>query len=262
MKIITLIILSVKFLFSQINYYKQGIDNISFEDLKFYTDYKLNLKGISKFKVLFFKINKLDENGVVSKTREFKLILENDKFDCLYYLKDGKGKYEIVVFGNNNNGLNYAGLCYFYVESTENLPDNLDLNINEKILEFLNNSLGKTIGRGECWDLAAEALDYYSADWKRPTEFGNLIAPEKVKILPGDIIQMFNLKFEYKNKIEYFGLPEHTAIVYKVLNNKKFIIAHQNVDGKRYVILSEIDFNNVKSGYFKFYRPIAGLICK
>jgi len=71
---------------------------------------------------------------------------------------------------------------------------------------------------------------------------------------------MYNVKLKYGNSYEYFGLPQHTAIVYKVREKKDYEIAHQNVGGKRYVIKSDFAMKYMYSGSVQFYRPISGLI--
>lgn len=248
--------------FAEILFYTGGKKIITLQPIPENIGYKLRLRGTSKYKNLYFQINKLDEFNRIKKQREVRLDLKNsNEFDYYYYLKDGTGRYEIVIFGNNSGAGRYSGLCNFYINSRTNIPQNLaKLNINNKIIEFVNSVMGKKVGRGECWDLAQAVLDYYSADWKRPTYFGIPLNPEKDNIIPGDIIQMYNVRLEYNNKIEYFGLPEHTAIVYKVISKNNFKIAHQNVAGKRFVILSNFNLKYVKTGNVKFYRPVAGLI--
>jgi hypothetical protein len=120
--------------------------------------------------------------------------------------------------------------------------------------------MGKTVGKGECWDLAQRALDINSADWQRTLQFGTPLNPENESILPGDIIQMTNVKLKMGRKIEYFGLPKHTAIVYEVLLPNIFIIAHQNVYNKKFVLTSKFNLRHLAKGAVQFFRPQAGLI--
>ena len=103
-------------------------------------------------------------------------------------------------------------------------------------------------------------MDKYSADWKRTTQFGIPLDPDKDEILPGDIVQMYKVKLKHGNKYEYFGLPQHTAIIYKVRGKKDYELAHQNVGTKRYVMKSDFKMKYMYSGSVKFYRPIAGLV--
>jgi hypothetical protein len=55
------------------------------------------------------------------------------------------------------------------------------------------------------------------------------------------------------------GAPDHTAVVYEVLGPLHYRVAHQNVNGKRYIIVEEINLNFRTSGSMWFYRPIMGL---
>jgi len=246
-----------------INYYSDGIDKISLYNIPQNVGYKLKISGNSKYNTLLFQISKVGAQGKIEKSREVKLDLDdNNNFDYYYYLKDGIGEYIIRVYGNNLSGQgNYKGLCYFVINATNSLPENLpELNINKKIVKLLDSLIGKRIGRGECWDLAQYLLDYYNADWKRLTDFGKELDYKSDKISAGDIIQMYNVKLAYNNKVKYFGLPQHTAVVYKVISKNHFKIAHQNVEGKRYVIISDFDLSHLKTGKIYFYRPVAGLI--
>jgi len=246
-------------------WYTYGKNKLQLESIPEKVGYKVHFKGVSKYKHLFFQINKIGKNNNIENQREVKLILSkpNEKFDKYYYLKDGKGLYQIYILGNQSGKGSYSGICRISVTSTNTLPFNIEkLKINKKILNFVDTTFNKTIGRGECWDLAQQALDINSADWRRTTLFGKRLDINKDKILPGDIVQMYNVKLKYKNKIEYFGLPKHTAIIYKVIDNKNFILAHQNVGGKRFVIKSPFNMKYMVSGTVEFYRPIAGLLNK
>ena len=125
--------------------------------------------------------------------------------------------------------------------------------INNKIVSFCEKHIGKKVGRGECWDLAKEALDFAKATWTPPYDFGKTTLPNK-EVLPGDIIQFENVKIVYPDK-SWKEFPHHTAIVYKVLGPGKYVIAEQNVNNKKIVTLSEIDLNFVKKGKFTLFRP-------
>jgi hypothetical protein len=61
---------------------------------------------------------------------------------------------------------------------------------NIKIVEYVNTVIGKKVGRGECWDLANEALTYANARWEFPTKFGRPIDYKKEQVLAGDLIQI------------------------------------------------------------------------
>jgi len=51
-------------------------------------------------------------------------------------------------------------------------------------------------------------------------------------------------------------MEQHTAIVYKVLGNGIFEIAHQNTDfSGRKVGISKLNINHIVKGKIFFYRP-------
>lgn len=243
---------------AEINYYTGGEGSIELQAIPEKVTYKFKLSGKTKYKYLLFQISRLNNSNQVINQRDIQLN-NQENFDYYYYFKDGPGKYQVIVFGPQINSKKLLGLCYFNIESTEGLPFRLsELSLNQEVISYMDTVMGKPIGRGECWDLAQEILDLYMADWKRPTGFGIVLDPQKEAIKPGDIIQMYNLKLEYDNHIEYFGLPQHTAIIYKVLDKDHYLLAHQNVAGKRYVLKSEMNLKHLKSGTLTFYRPIAG----
>ena len=72
----------------------------------------------------------------------------------------------------------------FAVVQNDSLPF-----LNKEIIEFTTSKIGKKVGSGECWDLAAEALDYAGAKWKRSYVYGRKVDLSEEKVLPGDIIQ-------------------------------------------------------------------------
>jgi signal peptidase I len=125
--------------------------------------------------------------------------------------------------------------------------------VNKKIVTFCEKHIGKKVGTGECWDLAKESLNFAGATWTPPYDYGEIVLPTNT-ILPGDIIQFEKVKIVYPDK-SWKELPHHTAIIYKVNGPGKYIIAEQNSDNKKFVVLSEIDLNYIKKGTFKIYRP-------
>jgi signal peptidase I len=125
--------------------------------------------------------------------------------------------------------------------------------VNKKIVSFCEQNIGKKVGTGECWDLAKEALNNSGAIWTPPYEYGKVVLPS-TPVLPGDIIQFEKVKIVYPDK-SWKELPHHTAIVYKVISRWKYVIAEQNADNKKFVVLNEIDLNYVKRGKFTIFRP-------
>jgi len=139
------------------------------------------------------------------------------------------------------------------------------LYLNDRVLAYVKGVIGKTIGSGECWDLAQEALDANGADWSRPVNYGMLLDPARDRIAPGDIIQFKSVRLRTNltgggMMYRTIGAPDHTAIIMRVEGEKKYTLAHQNSDGKRYVITSEVDLNGMITGKYWIYRPMAGFV--
>jgi hypothetical protein len=125
--------------------------------------------------------------------------------------------------------------------------------------------MGTTVGSGECWDLAQQALDMNLAEWSRPTSFGRPLNPETDEIKAGDIIQFRSVKITEHlpggvTRWETLGTPDHTAIIYRVLGKKRYTLAHQNIGGKRSVMTSDINLAKVTGGKYRIYRPVALMI--
>ncbi len=131
--------------------------------------------------------------------------------------------------------------------------------LNKKIMSFVKTKLKKKVGTGECWDLAAEALNFSKAKWDKSYVFGKEINYKNDCVFPGDIIQFENVVIKYAegNKFYKETLTHHTAIVFQVKSKKEFRVAEQNtsVTGKK-VGLSWLGLENILEGKIKIYRPI------
>lgn len=130
---------------------------------------------------------------------------------------------------------------------------------NAGIVNYVTSVMGKQVARGECWDLAKEALDKYQAQWDGSFNFGREYDPQKEPTFAGDIIQFWDVTFKYTKKdVTYTEtMKQHTAIVYKVLESGVFIIAHQNTsNGGRKVTTQELRLKDLNAGKLQFYRPI------
>lgn len=130
--------------------------------------------------------------------------------------------------------------------------------LNKQILEYVKSVNGKKVDRGECWDLAYQALNRVNADWDKAFIYGDKINPKKDKVFPGDLIQFENIVIKYTegNATYTETMGQHTAIVNKVLGDGIFEIAHQNTQfsGKK-VGLSKLNINYIVKGNIYFYRP-------
>ena len=151
-------------------------------------------------------------------------------------------------------------LFLIFILISDGIPD-----LNRKVLEYADSVMGTTVGRGECWDLAAGALDYAGAyldrsDISKIYIFGKELNPKKDTIYPGDIIQLEDVLLENKttNSIIRQTMTQHTAIIYEILGNNHYRIAHQNnsFSGDK-VGVSELNLNHMTKGKAIFYRPFA-----
>lgn len=136
--------------------------------------------------------------------------------------------------------------------------------LNAKIVAYLDSVMGTKVARGECWDLAAEALAYSGAYFDRSsmktiTTYGRKLNPSKEEVLPGDLIQFENVEVQWKegNTTYKESMAQHTAIVYKVNERLNYEIAHQNTGawGKK-VGVSNFRLDRVTKGKVMIYRPI------
>ena len=64
----------------------------------------------------------------------------------------------------------------------KNIPE-----LNKSIVEYVKSVEGKKVDRGECWDLANQALKRVNADCDKIYVYGNSVNPEKDQIFPGDL---------------------------------------------------------------------------
>jgi len=136
--------------------------------------------------------------------------------------------------------------------------------VNQRIINYVDGVIGIRVGRGECWDLADEALMRSGAKFDKSSKetlyiFGRKYDHRKEPILPGDIIQFQKVivKYQKGNTIITETMAHHTAIVYEIRENHKMNLAHQNTSriGKK-VGISEFDLNHIQKGKLYFYRPI------
>jgi len=141
----------------------------------------------------------------------------------------------------------------------ESLPD-----INDRVVNYVGTVIGTTVGRGECWDLADQALTHVGARFDKSSRntiyiFGEKYNPHKDTILPGDIIQFEDVHVSYRdgNIIFNENYKHHTAIVYRINSDQSLQLAHQNTSfGGRKVALSDLNLDSVQKGKLYFYHPV------
>ncbi|HOY31463.1 MAG TPA: hypothetical protein PKW80_06260 [Bacteroidales bacterium] len=146
-------------------------------------------------------------------------------------------------------------MFFLFFAGAQEIPE-----LNQKITEYVKAQLGKKVDRGECWDLAYEALTLNNCEWDGKFYFGNKLNPSVDSIYPGDIIQLYNvvLKHRIGNQIIKETYGQHTAVVYNKSGKGIFEIAHQNngYSGRK-VGISELNLRDKVSGTIIFFRPVA-----
>ncbi len=134
--------------------------------------------------------------------------------------------------------------------------------LNDKIIPFVDSVMGTIVGRGECWDLAQSALDNAQATWTRPLGFGKSIDLSKEEVKPGDIIQFRSLKVKLVDSQGVsiggmtLGMPDHTAVIYSVIGDKNYTLAHQNGKRTKVVEKTDVDLKMATSGTYSVFRPV------
>ncbi len=144
-----------------------------------------------------------------------------------------------------------------------------DGGLDNKIIDFVYNHMGRTVGFGICMDLVREAEEYVDADWYKEKWMNNeKYVVDSSEIQEGDVIDFENVVLDDSTIIE-----AHIGIVYRVLSDGYISYAEQNVGtvegGEqkiqyygRYlslhknsnVITSTLQLHDVISGKITFYR--------
>ena len=124
--------------------------------------------------------------------------------------------------------------------------------IAKDIVRFATSQIGKQVGNGQCWTLAADALRAAGAEPPKGYTFGTEIPLQSIQ--PGDILQFTTARFDEPGYWAIMGTPNHTAVVYS-LGDRTFVL-HQNVGGKKFVQTFDLDFDNLTSGRVQAFRPV------
>lgn len=130
--------------------------------------------------------------------------------------------------------------------------------LNNQIVTYVRDHLNRKVGRGECWDLAADVLNTYHATWNGRYEFGDRVDYKNECVYPGDIIQFENVIVESHSGNSYLteSMSHHTAIIYAVSAPGQFTLAHQNYGkGPKKVGLTPLNIENITRGRITIYRP-------
>jgi hypothetical protein len=130
--------------------------------------------------------------------------------------------------------------------------------LNKKVIDFVKTSMGKKVGAGECWDVAASALNSAGAKWDGNYKFGKEVNYKTTCIFPGDIVQFEGAQLKYQKGDTYYieMLAHHTAVIYEVKDKGDFVIADQNTkfSGKK-VAAHPFVVKDLTKGKFTIYRP-------
>lgn len=182
---------------------------------------------------------------------------------------------------SNNDISNVNVVIEKYVPSPiDTTPSKQELIANhqrfgEYIASWCEHHRGKTVGRGECWDLAKEALQKgcgkhafvssYTIHGYPILQIGNVgngvyfinNSQQLDEVRRGDILQ-FNACTFYDASTgvtQSAGAPDHTSVVIGKLGDKLMVL-EQNVGGKRYVVDGEINLKNLTKGEVYVYRAM------
>ena len=131
--------------------------------------------------------------------------------------------------------------------------------LNHQLVSFLRSHINQKVGRGECWDLAAAALNSVKAKWDNSYKFGREVNPEFECVYPGDVVQFTGVQVKYeKDGYIYEDIMEqHTAMVYAVRQKGSYIMAEQNTSaGGKKVALNPLELKNIVRGKVSIYRPV------
>ena len=148
--------------------------------------------------------------------------------------------------------------CALTKTQTPAAADSLPV-LNRAIVAFVVDHMGRKVDRGECWDLAAGALNQARARWDGAYAFGRLLDWRKDTILPGDIVQFERVTVERRtaDRMERLSFGHHTAVIMTVHGRGSFTLGHQNF-GKagRKVSLLDLEMAQVRAGKVVIYRPV------
>jgi hypothetical protein len=151
--------------------------------------------------------------------------------------------------------------------------------LGQRVASFCYGHLGKTVGRGECTDLADQALAWAGAQprswdasnddfvwgtlackWENKRyELGPSGRASNIVLHPGDVIQLRDVKFYHQYAGGYANqeYPHHTAVVEEVSEDGNTCkVFEQNINGKRFVMENTYSLAELASGWLRFYRPI------
>jgi len=129
------------------------------------------------------------------------------------------------------------------------------MDLSAAIVVYSDGVIGESIGRGECWDFVAEALDVAGADWERPRDFGRVLDWKNEDLQAGDVLYYRKSFFRSPDKKKSAYFFKHFGLVYETGEDKSIKMVHQNYADNRTVHFSELNLNHLVSGTFEVFRP-------
>jgi hypothetical protein len=147
-----------------------------------------------------------------------------------------------------------AFFAFSSMQTSQDIPT-----MNLEIVKYVERVMGTQVDRGECWDIAYQALTLTNAKWDGMYKYGKAIDYKKEAVYPGDIIHFKGVVV--KQTVGFSTITEtmeqHTAIILKVYDKGVYELAHQNTSfSGRKVGTSPIDLNGVTKGKVTIYRPV------
>lgn len=142
--------------------------------------------------------------------------------------------------------------------------------LNSRIVEVANSWLGRTIGDGDCWDFVNEVFQRVGARRRGTYVWGEEIYHREVRggilldgstvgysIKAGDILQIYNARFEYPSGTVQTVRTQHTAVIIFVGTNdpNALAVCHQNSGGVRKVTNAVYNIRHLAAGKLYIYRP-------
>lgn len=168
----------------------------------------------------------------------------------------------------------------FVPSPLEKIPTKQELVANherfgEYVAGWCEHHRGKTVGRGECWDLAKEALQKGCGNYAFVSTYvihgypilqvansGSGIHfingdQQLDEIRRGDILQFKTCTFfdPATGVTSTCGQPDHTAVIVRK-DGDKLILLEQNLGGRRYVVDGACIIKNLTQGEMYVYRPM------
>ncbi|HQQ94225.1 MAG TPA: hypothetical protein PLQ93_06705 [Bacteroidia bacterium] len=151
-------------------------------------------------------------------------------------------------------------MVFFAGFSLQNKPCGNSPELNQKIIAFVKANMGKTLGKGECWDVANAALNAIGAKWDKKFGFGKMVDYKSECVYPGDIIQLKDALMHdepRKGLHVYDEYPQHTAIIMQVYSKQVYQVADQNFGlNKRFLNTHNLNLFKLEKGSVQVYRPV------